>query len=147
MSELLAIVTLIGIVIAVAAFIATWIGGMVTSQTVKHELSVEYARLLYTPGANAWYLTVTVKNTGTAQIREVRVNTLGSFKVYDNTLGGWAWRTEGRVAGTLNPGHTASHTWQVNSATVGRAYILIFKVWWTDGSYKEYSVSVLAEHG
>jgi hypothetical protein len=145
-SELMAIVIVIAIVLSVGAFIFAWVTGLIKTGSVEHEAQITFARLSWTAGSG-WYLTVVIKNTGTVSISDSRItSTIGSI-FWDNTLGGWRWRGEGRISGGLTPGQSNSHSWQVRYVTIGRTYSFRIRVWFTDGAYKEYLINVRAEQG
>jgi len=145
-SQLLALVITIAIALSAGAFIFAWTNGLIRTGSVQHEVTVSYARLSYTPGSG-WYITVVVKNTGTVSTSDVRLTCTGSVQIYDNTLGSWAWRTEGRIVGGLSPGQSYSHSWQIRNVGIGGTYSFRIRVSFNDNAYKEYLISLRAEQG
>jgi len=132
-SELMAIVIILAIVLAVGGFIFAWTFGLIRTGAAQAEVQVEYARLLYTTGSG-WLFTISVKNTGTVSTSDVRFYIIGL-------------RGDTRIAWTIPPGGTSGGTWGTSSAAIGKTYTVILMVWFKDGSYKEYQVNVVAEQG
>jgi len=145
-SQLLAIVITIAIALSAGAFIFAWANSLIRTGSVQHEVTVSYARLSYTPGSG-WYITVVVKNTGTTSTSDVRLRCTFGAALWDNTLGRWAWRSEGRIVGSLSPGQSYSHSWRIRYVGIGGTYSFIIRVWFNDGAYKEYLISLRAEQG
>jgi len=143
-SELMAIVIILAIVLAVGGFIFAWTFGLVRTGASQHEIQVVYSRMTYTTGSG-WRITVVVKNIGTVTASDIRLTCTAGVDIYDNTLGGWAWRGEGRIASGLKPGQSYSHTWQVRDVSIGKTYSFRIRCWFSDGAYKEYMISVVAE--
>ncbi len=145
-SELMAIVIIIAIVLSVGAFLFAWTVGLIKTGSVQHEAQITFARLSWTQGSG-WYITIVIKNIGSVSISDSRLtSTIGAI-LYDNTLGSWAWRVEGRISGTLTPGQSNSHSWLVKNVNIGKTYSFRIRVWFTDGAYKEYLINVRAEQG
>lgn len=132
-SELMAIVIVVAIVLAAGTIIFAWTFGLVRTGSSQAEVQVEYARLMYTTGSG-WLFTISVKNTGTVSTSDVRFWIAGL-------------RGDTRIAWTIEPGKTSGGTWGTSSAVIGRAYTVFLMVWFQDGSYKEYQFTVVAEQG
>lgn len=145
-SELLSVVIIIAIVLAAGSFFFAWTFSLTRTGSVQHSIQIVYSKLSYTTGSG-WRVTVVVKNTGTVSTSDVRFTCIGSVQIYDNTLGGWYWRSEGRIVGSLSPGQTYSHTWQIRNIGFGKTYSFRIRVYYTDGAYKEYLISIMAQQG
>lgn len=141
-SQLLAVIITIGIVIALGAFLFAWSLGLFKTGGAVAELTVVDVSVVKTSGANPdASFTITVKNTGTVTATQITI-TEASGTLTDNAGGALS------VSFTnLAPGKSVSDTVLLdpNTVDVGKTYLFNVEVSFADGSVKSFSVSARAQ--
>jgi len=141
-SELVATIVIVAIVLAAGAFVFAWTHGLIRFQSTQHEIQVVQAKLSYTTGSG-WYITVDVKNVGSVTVSEVKLSCLGSVQIYD----GGSWVSEATIGTNLAPGQAKGKSWQIRNVSLGSSYSFRVRVWFSDGAYKEYLITLGAGQG
>ena len=139
-SQLLAVIITIAIVIAMGVGLFVWTGHLFTSSSSVQEITVTDASLIVdSSGSGA--LSVTVRNTGTVSISSLsvaNVTDIGNQKInLDFGLSS--------PSNLLAPGRSVSTSGTVTGATVGSSYIFQVTASFVDGSSKTFTFAVVAQ--
>jgi flagellin-like protein len=141
-SQLLAVIITIGIVIALGALLYAWTIGLFKTGGAVAELTVVDASIVKSSGNNPdATFSITVKNTGTVTATSISISeTSGNL----NDKGGSALSVSFT---NLAPGKSTSKTASLDptSVDVGKTYLIKIDVSFADGSTKSFTVSVRAQ--
>jgi len=136
-SQLLATIITVGIVIALGGFLWAWTVGLFKTGAAVAEVTIVDASIVISPtGGQA--LSVTVRNTGTVTATKIEITEMGGKL----TSGGAALRI---TFSDLAPGKSAGTTVPLDNAESGKTYIFRVSVDFADGSHRDFTFTVRAQ--
>ncbi len=139
-SQLLAVIITIAIVIAMGVGLFVWTGHLFTSSSSVQEITVTDASLIVdSSGSGA--LSVTVRNTGTVSISGLSVANITPI----NSTGVSLDFGVSSPSNLLAPGRSASASGTITNAAVGNSYIFKVTATFVDGSSKTFTFAVVAQ--
>jgi len=142
-SQLLAVIITIGIVIALGAFLFAWSTGLFRTGSAVAEITVVDVSVVKTAGNNPdASFSITIKNTGTVTATSISITEAsGRLK----TSGGSSSLSVSFA--NLAPGKSNSTTVALdpNTVDVGKTYLFNIQVTFADGSTKSFTVSARAQ--
>lgn len=142
LSQLLAVIITIGIVIALGAFLFAWTTGLFRTGSAVSEITVVDVSVVKTAGDNPdASFSITLKNTGTVTATTISVSE-ASGNLKDSSSA-----TLSVSFTDLAPGKSNSQTVALDPTTVdvGKTYLFNIQVTFADGSVKTFSVSARAQ--
>jgi len=141
-SELLAVIIILGIVIALGAFLFTWSTGLFHTGSAVAEVTVTDVSVVKTSGASPdASFSITIKNTGTVTATSITV-TEASGTLTDTSGAKLKVSFSNLAAGKSN---STTVPLKPDSVNVGKTYLFNIQVTFADGSTKTFSVSARAE--